>query len=78
MTDEDKAAIDAAAKSLGVSTSAFVLEAAMEKSLRIRQPAESIQLSIEEQHRFLLALDNSPEPAKKLKQLFKKYSEKFR
>jgi len=74
-TEEAKAAIDDAAKFLGTTTSAFILETAMEKAIQILQQAQSIQLNIEEQQRFLSALENPPEPNKNLKQLFEKHQE---
>lgn len=72
-TEEAKSAIEDAAEFLGTTTSAFVLETVMEKAILILQQAQMIQLNIEEQRRFLSALENPPEPNKNLKRLFKKH-----
>jgi len=72
-TEEAKVVIENAAKYLGTTTSAFVLETVMEKAIRTLQQAQNIQLNAEKHRRFLSVLENPPEPNKNLKRLFKKH-----
>lgn len=72
-TDEAKATLEQAARFLGTTISAFILESAMEKAMNVLQQAHTIVLTQEGHQRFMDALDNPPAPNKKLKTLFDKY-----
>lgn len=75
-TEQTKKAIENAAGLLGVTTSAFVLECAMERASRVLEQAQSISLNMAESRRFIDLLENPPKPNEKLKQLFKLHSVK--
>lgn len=72
-TKEAKYLLEQAANALGTSLSAFLLEAALAKASKIIEKSQYIYLSLQEAERFVTALENPPEPSKKLKQLVKKY-----
>lgn len=71
-----KATIEEAAHYVGTTTSAFILECAVEKATRILQQAKIIRLNESEGRRFLDLLDHPPEPTAPLKQLFQKHQPK--
>lgn len=75
-TKDAKDTIGSAAELLGTTISAFMLEAAMEKALKVLQQAQTINLNNKESKRFIAALENPPEPSEALKQLFKKHKDK--
>lgn len=75
-TKQTKEAIENAANFLGITTSAFVVECAMERAAKILEKAQHIQLNQAESKRFLELLENPLEPNQNLKQLFKKHSNK--
>jgi uncharacterized protein (DUF1778 family) len=75
-TEAAKARIEDAANCLGVTTSSFILECAVEKATRVLQKSQSIHLNQEEAQRFLDFLENPPEPNIHLKKLFKKFDNK--
>ncbi|MDF1654452.1 MAG: DUF1778 domain-containing protein [Coxiellaceae bacterium] len=72
-TEAAKKMIEDAASYLGTTTSAFVLETAMEKASIILQRSKTIELSAEEGKKFAQLLANPPKPNKKLKQLFARH-----
>lgn len=74
-TVEAKQTIESAAQFLGTTTSAFVLESAMEKAVLILQRANTIQLDEEESRQFLDVLDNPPEPNEHLIKLLAKHKD---
>lgn len=75
-TPKAKEIIENAAHFLGVTTSAFILECAMERAARILEQAQTIHLNKSESQRFLDLLENPPEPNENLKRLFVKYKDK--
>ncbi len=72
-TDAAKATIESAANYMGITTSSFILECAVEKATQILQQAQTINLNDNESRKFTEILDNPPEPNLKLKKLFKKH-----
>ena len=68
-----KATLEEAAAMLGITISAFVLEAAMKKAHEVLKESHTIQLSNEGHERLMSAMDNPPEPTQSLKDLFKKH-----
>lgn len=72
-TEQTKEAIENAASFLGITTSAFIIECAMERAAKVLERAQSIHLNTSESCRFINLLDNPPQPNEKLKQLFKKH-----
>ncbi|MCP4475546.1 MAG: DUF1778 domain-containing protein [Gammaproteobacteria bacterium] len=75
-TKQTKGAIESAANFLGVTTSAFVVECAMERAAKVLEQAQSIHLNASESRHFLDLLENPPEPNENLKQLFKLHGNK--
>lgn len=69
-TVQAKESIEAAASFLGITTSAFVLQCAMEKATKVLEQAQTIHLNAKEAHLFLACLENPPKPNDKLKKLF--------
>jgi len=57
----------------GMNLSEFLRRTALEKSFEIIRKSNSIVLSNEDRDAFLNALENPPEPNKKLKQALKHY-----
>ncbi len=75
-TQQTKEAIENAANFLGITTSAFVVECAMERAAQVLEQAQSINLNASESRRFIDLLENPPEPNENLKRLFKAYENK--
>jgi len=75
-TPKAKEIIENAAHFLGVTTSAFILECAMERAAKVLEQAQTIHLNKSESQRFLELLENPPEPNQNLKRLFVKYKSK--
>lgn len=75
-TQQAKEAIENAANFLGVTTSAFVIECAMERAARLLEQAQSIQLNASESRRFIDLLENPPKPNENLKRLFQVHGSK--
>lgn len=75
-TKQTKETIENAANFLGVTTSAFVVECAMERAVKILEQAQYIHLNEAESKHFIDLLENPPEPNKNLKQLFKMHHKK--
>lgn len=75
ITDDAKSLIENAANAMGVTTSAFVLEAAVEKAARILEQIEVIHLNEAESKRFWDLIENPPEPNEALKNLFNKHKD---
>jgi len=75
-TTKAKEMIEHAAHFLGVTTSAFILDCAMERAARVLEQAQTIHLNRVESKRFLDLLENPPEPNKNLKRLFAKHKAK--
>ncbi|GAB4223497.1 MAG: hypothetical protein Tsb005_18760 [Gammaproteobacteria bacterium] len=73
---EAKATLESAARYLGTTTSAFVLDTAIERAIDILKNAQLIELTEAEYKKFIAALDNPPKPGKALKKLVKKHAEK--
>ncbi len=73
-TKQTKDAIENAANFLGITTSAFVVECAMERAAKILEQAQQIHLNEVESKRFVELLENPPDPNQNLKRLFKKHS----
>ena len=70
-TQQTKETIENAAHFLGVTTSAFVVECAMERAANVLEQAQSIKLNVSESRRFIDLLENPPEPNENLKRLFR-------
>ncbi len=68
-----KETIEKAAHYLGTTTSAFILESAMEKATMILRRAQSIILGQAEHNRFMNILEKPPKPNKALKKLVAKH-----
>lgn len=68
---QTKEIIESAANYLGVTTSAFVVECAMERARKVLKQAEYIQLNASETRRFFELIENPPAPNENLKRLFK-------
>ncbi|MCE5316613.1 MAG: DUF1778 domain-containing protein [Parachlamydia sp.] len=64
-----------AAAFLGMNLSEFVRRTALEKSYEVLRKSNSIILSNEDRDVFLKALENPPEPSKKLKQALKHHKQ---
>lgn len=75
-TKQTKEAIENAANFLGITTSAFVVECAMERAAKILEKAQYIHLNEAESRRFAELLENPPEPNQNLKRLFKMHGKK--
>lgn len=75
-TQQTKEAIENAASFLGVTTSAFVLECAMERASKVLEQAQSINLNASKSRRFIDLLENPREPNEHLKRLFKLHGRK--
>ena len=75
-TQQTKETIENAASFLGVTTSAFVVECAMERAAKVLEQAQSICLNVSESRRFIDLLENPPEPNENLKRLFKLHGSK--
>ena len=75
-TQKTKEAIENAATFLGVTTSAFVTECAMERAARVLEQAQSINLSSLESQRFIELLEKPPTPNENLKRLFQVHQSK--
>ena len=75
-TQHTKEAIENAASFLGVTTSAFVVECAMERAVKVLEQAQSINLNASESRHFIDLLENPPEPHANLKRLFKVHGSK--
>lgn len=71
-----KELLENAAHFLGVTTSAFILECAMERAIKILEQSHTIHLNQSESKKFLVLLENPPEPNENLKRLFKKNKSK--
>ena len=69
-TQKTKETIENAAIFLGVTTSAFVTECAMERAARVLEQAQSITLNSLESQRFIELLENPPIANENLKRLF--------
>lgn len=74
-TDEAKSLIEQAANEMGITTSAFVLEAAVEKAAKILEQREVIHLNEAESRRFWALIENPPEPNEALKRLAADYKD---
>ncbi len=70
-SSEERRQFEEAAQLLGVNLSEFLRRTALEKSSEIIRKNNSIILSNEDRDAFLNALENPPEPNKKLKQAMK-------
>ena len=73
ITNDAKSLIENAANAMGITTSAFVLEAAVEKAARILEKIEVIRLNEAESKRFWDLIENPPKPNDALKRLFSDY-----
>ena len=69
--------IKRAAEIEGRSVTDFVMQAADEAACRAIERDSRIQLTLEEQRRFVEALSNPPEPAPALRRAAKRYRELF-
>lgn len=74
-THEAKTLIENAANSVGITVSAFVMEAAVEKAAMILERIEVIHLNEAESKRFWKLIENPPKPTEALKRLAADYKE---
>jgi uncharacterized protein (DUF1778 family) len=72
-TSRIKDALSRAAEVIGLSVSSFLIEAAYEKAQNILKEQEMIKLSNEERDKFLILLEQKPQPTATLKMAMKKY-----
>ena len=75
-TSAAKATLEQAAHYLGTTTSAFILQSAMEKALSILQQEQTLELNQQEMQHFFALLDKPSSPNKKLIKLFKQHADK--
>lgn len=73
-TKAAKATLEQAARALGTTLSAFILECSIPKAREILAQTDLIRLTRNESERFIAALQKPPKANEKLKQLFKKHS----
>ena len=66
-----------AAEISGATLNQFLLQAAVEKAQMIIKKDQTINLSIKSANVFFDAIENPPEPSKKLKDVMKAYRESF-
>lgn len=69
-----KSLVTRAAESSGMTMSAFVIEAARERAIKLIEQQERIILNIEARDLFLNALANPPQPADALRRAAEKYA----
>lgn len=70
-SDKERRQFEEAAQLLGMNLSEFLRRTALEKSVEVIRKNNSLVLSNEDRDAFLNALENPPEPNKKLKQAMK-------
>lgn len=75
-SSDAKALLEKAARSLGTTLSAFMLDSSIVRAREILAQSQLIQLNEKEGLRFINALENPPKPNEKLKSLFQKFNPK--
>ena len=73
VTKEAKALIARAAEISGVNMSAFIVEAARERAIRLIEAHERLVLGDAARDLFMATLTNPPSPSEKLQQAAQKY-----
>ncbi len=73
-TQQAKSTIESAAGFLGITTTSFIMECAMDKATKVLEQAQMIQLNESEGRRFIALLGCPPKPNESLRRLFEEHS----
>ncbi len=76
VSEQVKATLNVAADLMGATLNQFLIQAALEKAENIIEKDKVIYLSNKDAETFFSALDNPPQPNRKLKNAFNNYKEK--
>lgn len=75
-TNDAKALMENAARAMGTTLSAFILDSSMVRAREILAQLHLVELNESEGQRFVHALENPPKPNQKLQALFIKFDSK--